>query len=437
MFSQLVDGTAARVAHSIAAAGRSAPVVRGVGGVLVVAAALLVPDEATLAQESDRPSLSFNAYGTLGLVYSTEEHADFVENPLRPDGPGHSETLSPDVDSRLGGQVAAHLAKGLDVVFQVVAEQTVEDDYTPHLEWAYVRYDLTPDLSVRAGRTPVEAFLVSEFRKVSYANTWVRPPVELYGMVPVFSGEGIDLSWRSEPGDWTNTLQVSYGRSEGDFPGGSAEASSVWGANNTLQRGALTLRVGAATGELDIDAFDPFMDAFRAFGPEGTALAEEYEVDATRYYFASAAAEYDPGPWFARGELGWGDFNSILGEKLAGYVSGGRRLGALTPYLTYSRVGALSRTSVEGLPLAGVPPERRESAAQLNSALNFVLQSTPIQQNLSLGARWDYRPGMALKLQLDLIDMLENSPGSFINTQPGFERGGSAQVVSLATGFVF
>jgi hypothetical protein len=42
-----------------------------------------------------------------------------------------------------------------------------------------------------------------------------------------------------------------------------------------------------------------------------------------------------------------------------------------------------------------------------------------------------------VKLQVDFIDALGESPGTFINRQPGFEPGGRSRVVSLATVFVF
>lgn len=412
--------------------------VAGAGTAAVLCAAtLLLGPAASTGQET--PELSFDGYGTLGLVYSTEGRADFVWNPFRPDGPGHSETVSPDVDSRLGGQVTLRVTPDLTAVVQAVAEQNHEDEYTPHLEWAYVQYAVDPQLTVRAGRRPISAFMVSEHRKVSYANPWMRPPVELYGLSPVFAGEGIDVNYRVQLGEWSNRVEVSYGRAEESFGGGSAEANHTWSLENVLQRAAFTGRLSFSTGflEMNVDGFESFFDAFRNFGPEGRAIADRYEVDDTPFESASAGVEYDPGPWFGMAEVGWADFNSALGEKLAGYATGGYRVGPLTPYASYSRVEALSETATAGLSLAGLPPELAQTAAQLNAGLNAFLRSTPIQQNLAVGARWDFTPGAALKAQVDFVDVLEESPGTFTNRQPGFEPGGSAQLLSLATVFVF
>lgn len=399
------------------------------------------------AQERSTPALSLHGFGTVGAVYSSEDLADFVWNPLQPSGPGHSGTLSPDVDSRLGLQLSAYLTPKLSAVVQVVAEQTYRDDYRPGLEWAYLDYAVTPELSFRAGRRPVSSFMVSEYRKVSYVNPWIRPPVEMYGLSPVANGESVEASYRIHQGEWTNTVQLGFGRSAGKFDTGfpdengsteaDTEAEAVWSISNTVERGSFTGRVAFARGRLNLDVFDPFFDIFRLFGPEGDAIADRYEVKDTPFHTLSVGAEYDPGPWFGIAEVAWADLNSVLGEKVAGYVTAGYRLGPVTPYATFSLVDAVSETTDDGLTVSAYPPEYQEDAAVMNFFLDFFLQGTPRQHNVAVGGRWEVRPGLALTAQVDFIDVFENSPGTFINQQPGWEPGGSAQLFSVAAAFVF
>lgn len=399
------------------------------------------------AQERSTPALSLNGFGTVGAVYSSDDRADFVWNPLQPNGPGHSETISPDVDSRLGLQLSAYLTPKLSAVVQVVAEQTYRDDYRPGLEWAYLDYAVTPELSFRAGRRPVSAFMVSEYRKVSYANPWIRPPVELYGLSPVANGEVVEASYRIHRGDWTNTVQLGFGRSRGKFDTGfedengsteaDARAEAVWSISNTVQRGSFTGRASFARGRLNLDVFDPFFDIFRLFGPEGDAIADRYEVKDTPFHTLAVGAEYDPGPWFGIAEVAWADLNSVLGEKVAGYVTAGYRLGPVTPFATFSLVDAVSETTDDGLTVSAYPPEWQEGAEAMNFFLDFFLQATPRQHNVAVGSRWEVRPGLALTAQVDFIDVFENSPGTFIHQQPGWEPGGSAQLFSVAAAFVF
>jgi hypothetical protein len=399
-----------------------------------------VAEAAAAPAEPVERRFSFDAFGTLGLVYSTEDRADFLVSTVRPDGPGHSESASPDPDSVLAGQMTYRVTKKLSAVVQAVAEQDADDDYDPDLEWAYLSFEPTPDLRLRAGRLVLPGFMVSEYRKVSYANPWVRPPVELYQFLPVFTIDGVDVSYRIHQGAWTSTYGLNLGRSEEEFPRGfgSAEAERAWNLNAKLQRGGFTARVAVASAALDIDALDPLFDGFRGFGPEGVAIAERFEVDETRFRFATGGLEYDPGDWFVIAEIGWLDTRSVLGEKIAGYVTAGRRFGALTSYATYSRSDLLSDTSHPGLPLDGLPESLVPVAAGLNAGLDELSRSVSAEQgNHSVGGRRDFATGKAQNLQVDFNDVREDSDGTFGNIQPGFERGGSAEVLSLATVFVF
>lgn len=405
----------------------------------LLALLVLRPPHAAAQDEEGVSRLSFDVFGTLGLVYSSEDQADFVVDPTRPDGPGRSERASLDPDSVFGGQATLRATDKLTAVVQVVTHQRPDDDYDPELEWAYLSYRPTPDLTVRAGRLALPAFMVSEYRKVSYANTWIRPPIELYGMIPVFTVDGIDVSYRVHAGDWTDTFGLNFGQSETDLPRGlgTGAAERSWNLNATFQRGGFTGRFAVAGADLSFDVFDPLFEGFRAFGPAGVAIAERFEIDDTPFRFASGGAEYDSGGWFSMAEIGWLDFQSALGERIGGYVTGGYRLGPVTPYATFSRTERLNDSSHPGLPLAGLPPALAPIAAGLNAALNNLLSGAPEQQSFALGGRWDATTGIALKLQVDFIDLLGESGGTFSNRQPGFEPGGSAQVVSLATVFVF
>jgi hypothetical protein len=398
---------------------------------------LIIFAPAASAQDLFAPRLSFDGFGTVGLVYSTEDQADFVESTMRAEGAGYSAPVDASVDSRIAGQLTLDLGERVTAVLQLIAEQTASGNYTPSAEWANLRYSFTPDFSVRGGRIVLPAFLVSDSRKVSYANPWVRPPVEVYGMVPIYSWDGVDASYQRRLGEWTSGVNAGFGRSETDTPDGSIDAERVWTVSSTLHRGNLTGRVGITGAAVTVDDMAPLFEGFRAFGPEGEAIADRFEVDDTPFRFVTTAVEYDPGTWFTIVEGGWMNSRSAVGERLAGYITGGYRWGVVTPYATFARTKALSETSVAGLSLTGLPAEYAQAAAQLNAGLNSILANSPVQQNLAIGGRWDFMPGVALKAQIDFIDQLGESSGTFINFQPNFAPGGSSQVLSVATAFVF
>jgi len=384
------------------------------------------------------PSMfSFSGFGTLGVVHSSEDRADFTSSLLQPKGAGYSREWSPQVDSRIGAQVTAALAPQLSAIVQAISEQNYDDTYTPHVEWANIKYQFTADASVRLGRIALPIFMVSDTLKVGYSNPWVRPPVEIYGLVPISNSDGVDGSYRMHLGDVVNTLVGTYGRSHLRTPGyGAVDARQVSVISDTAEYGAATLRVSYMRSRLNVDFAAPLIDAFRQFGPQGESLADKYGGNNVRAWFLGVGGMYDPGSWFATAEWGRAQVHSIVGKTNAWYVSGGYRVAAFTPYLTYARIGAVGDTSDPGLTVSALPPSLAAPATVLNATLNAVLALRPVQKTVSLGLRWDFMKNIDLKLQYDRIRLGAGSPGWLVNAQPDFRPGGGVNVVSLAIDFV-
>lgn len=385
------------------------------------------------AHGDDTPRLLFNGFGTVGVVHSDEGQADFSSDIFTPKGAGHSNDWSARVDSRLGLQLTAEVTPRLSGIVQVVSEQRYDGTYKPELEWANVSFDVTPDFIVRAGRMVQSTFMASEFRKVGYATPWVRPPLEVYRMIPVTHFDGIDASYRSRFGEVTHTLRGTYGQADARFTGGTAEARQAWGVANTLEWGDTTLFGSYGEYRLTIEALDPFFDLFRWFGPEGDAIADRYDINDKHFDIVTLGARYDPGDWFVMGEWARADGQSMIGDLRGWYVTGGYRIGAVTPYVTVARANVASNTSDPGLSAGAWSP----AAAGLNEALNYLLEASARQRSLSLGARWDFARNMALKVQYDHIDIDSGSQGVLINHQPEFESGGTVNLFSLTLDFVF
>jgi hypothetical protein len=392
-----------------------------------------------LADESGMPKFSFSGFGTLGAVHSSEDQADFAAGNLRPSGAGHSHAWSAAVDSRIGAQVSALFSPQFSAVVQVISEQRYDNSYAPTVEWANLKYQFTPDFNVRAGRIVLPAFLVSEHRKVGYANPWVRPPVEVYSLVPISSSDGVDASYRVTAGEFTSTFQGSYGSNETKLPngGGTAKAKDAWGITYTAEVGDVTAHVSYHRANLTLASYKPLFDAFRQFGAEGVAIAERYDVQDKPFAFIGIGATYNPGRWFAMGEWGSTDSHSVLGKRSAWYISSGYRFGRFTPYVTFAQAKADSNTSDPGLTVAALPPFLQGTAAGLNAALNSALGTIAVQKTVSIGGRWDFAQNTALKLQFDHTRLGAGSAGTLINLQPGFQPGGKFTVFSAAIDFVF
>jgi hypothetical protein len=382
---------------------------------------------------------SFSGFGTGGVVHSSEDSADFTSSSLKPTGAGYSHQWSTDVDTRIGGQVNAHFTSQLSAMVQVVSEQLYDNTYRPRVEWANLKYQLTPEFSIRVGRIVLPTFLLSDSRKVGYANPWVRTPVEIYTLVPVTNSDGVDASYRLRIGDFVHTVSGSYGGTNVNLTaGGQANVRHAWVISETAEYGAATAHISfsQASFNVNLSAVNALFAAFRQFGPQGNALAEEYEPDDKVARFIALGAMYDPGEWFVMGEWGRRDLHSVFGSSTAWYASGGYRVAQFTPYLTYAEVAANSNTSDPGLTVSALPAYLAGPATALNAGLNAVLGSIATQKTISVGMRWDFMKNLDLKLQADHTRLGAGSAGTLINLQPDFQPGGTVNLFSVTIDFV-
>jgi hypothetical protein len=394
----------------------------------------------TAAGAADVDIFEFDAFGTLGVVHSSEQEADFTRNILMPYGAGASQRWSPKVDSVLGGQVTAHFTSRFSALVQVVSEQRYDDSYNPRIEWANLKYEITPDLAVAVGRIVSPIFTLADTRRVSYAHPWMRPPQEVYELYPVTSNDGVNLHWRSRLGETTHTLEVAYGRSDTRYSrngsSGEAQGRKQFLLRSTLERGALSGSVGYGSSDLTLPAFRPLFDAFRQFGPQGEAIADRWSTDRRSSGYIVAGVNYDPGRWFALAEWAHVKVNGIVGDHWGWYASAGFRYGSLTPYATWARTRPSRQRSEPGLDVSTLPPEAVPAATALNAQLNALLANIPDQTTFSAGVRWDFARNLCGKLQYDYIDLAAGNAGTLTNFQPGFRPGGKVSLFGLSVSFV-
>ncbi len=404
---------------------------------IAITGTLLLHGPAHAGHQGQDGGWTFGGFGTLSAVHSSEKQADYSANPLNPGTAGATHDWSFGVDSRIGSQLSYN-GSHWSAVLQVVAERNLTHAWKPVVEWANVQYQATPELSLRFGRIALPLFLSGDYRKASYALPWVRTPVELYGALPISNSDGVDASYRWTAGAVKNTTQVLFGRTKVLLSDTThAHAHQLAGVSNTSTVGALTVRATALQGELEMQLAQDLWAALRQFGPQGDSLARRYEPDRKRASVLSIGASYDPGNWFLMGEVGRIDARSFLGDKTAGYVSGGYRLGAFTPYATLSRVAANTPTRIDGLDLSQLPAPYAPAARRLNAELNGLLSMIAVQDSASAGLRWDAGSNAAFKLQYDHVRPRGGSSGTLGNLQPGYVYGHRFGVVSASLDFVF
>lgn len=408
----------------------------------ITAAALLACGAAWSQSPADNsPSFSIKGFGTVGLTHATVKQADVLPNGLVEHGAGYTDDWSYKVDTRFGVQLDARLNNEISGLLQVTSEQRYDGSFRPEVEWASIKYQPTSAFSVQAGRLVLSSFLVSDHRLVGYANHWVRPPMEVYNLIPITNIDGVSARYRARFGDTSNTTQLSFGDFKRKGPDGIVlRTSNGWNITNTTEFGSLTFNASYQQGRLNVEypemarlfagyrnaAFVPFI------GNAGQALADKYDPSNRKVTFAGVGASYDPGNWFVMGEWGHLNMRSILGERKGWYVSSGYRTGSLTPYAIYSQSRTLTATRDSSVP--SLSPQ----LAELNAGLNtFLATLSSAQKSAAVGVRWDFTKKAAFKAQFDHVRPAAGSYGELRNIQTGYPTGQSYNMFSVTLDFLF
>ncbi len=111
-----------------------------------------------------------------------------------------------EVDSRLmdnvlGIQVSAFPYESLTATVQLVGK-SAQDNFNIDASWAFIKYQINPNYSVKVGKMVLPTFLASDYLEIGYAYPWARPPMEMYLQVPMKEYNGLDLSKTKDISWW-------------------------------------------------------------------------------------------------------------------------------------------------------------------------------------------------------------------------------------------
>ncbi len=399
--------------------------------------------------------LRLSGFGTVGVT-NTRATQPFGFRRDMSQTPNDGGTRA-DSDTRLGLQANYTINQEIELVGQLLLRRRVpQSPASDSLEWAFAAYRPTPDLVVRAGRMGPDTFLLSDYRSVGFAYPWVRPNAEVYGGLPVFSIEGVDITktWNLADARWRGRLfgGQSYTRttSVDDAPSLKAKFGSLFIASLSRESGGLLLRAAFARANLDIGD-QPWKTTLRqglaqvsalpipSIAAEANQLSDGLGPNATVATYFALGASYEKGDWLASAEAV--RMRSGMGSALldSAYISVGHRFGAATVF------GMIGNAHAPGKPpdtpqWAGqlapiVGPAAAANIQALGSAAAYAAGAARIDQSsICGGIRWDIHPQVALKLQWDHFIIRRN--GSLIWGMRNLEPT-RANVVTTTLDFVF
>ncbi len=385
------------------------------------------------------PDYRLSGFATFGLVTSDHDSLGFRRDLTQEEGVAGGD-IDWKTDSLVGLQWQARWSPKFDATLQVVAKDRFKNTLENSIEWAFIRYRPVDGLDFRVGRLGSDLFMLSEYRQVGYAFPWVRPPTDYYGLMSLYHFDGVDVSKRFDLAGGTLNVKVFYGNSDEEYPVNDESGRSVRmdispaGLALNLEWQDWEWRYTYADVSINNNTASPLTDALQSvtpLWPEAGALAQEISTDGKSMIYHELGVAYDNNTWWAQAEATDLSSDSLLAPNSRHfYVSVGRRFG---PFSIFGLGGIAAQT--EDAPAISPPP----GAEQLAGAVSASIASIRLEQDsIGLGARWNFRPKMALKIQANRFDIDETGNSLWVMSGPRqFSDNQVSTVVSLSLDVLF
>ena len=422
----------------------------------LAAAVLLACMSAQADYTSPDGKFRMSGFGTIG--YSRASTDDVYFN-YKGQGGGSKKSGSLNPDSKIAVQGTYKITDTVSGTGQIMAKYDADGDYIPTFEWAFVKWQAMPSLSFRVGRMGAPFFMISDFRDVGYANTTVRPPLDVYAQVPVSNFEGVDATHQLSLGSVTLTSSALYGEANADyanalFSDGSPatpaqiKLKGLTGLNFLAELdNGLMLRLGHVRGKLTISSASsntikaglapviagtagPINAFFPTAASDAAALAATVTQADTDASFTGVGLSYDQNNIVVAAEYTKRRIDGgYVSDTTGWYTTIGYRFGAWLPYLGYGKV------KVDD-PNATVPAVNSPLTTAVNGVQATLNTQKVSQKTATVGVRWDAKPGLAIKAQYDHVTTGDLSNGR-MRAYTGFVKGKGVNLVTLAADFVF
>lgn len=319
---------------------------------------------------------------------------------------GYEEDLTFD-RSLLGLQVTGQVNEKVSATAQLIARKN--DSYEVNAEWAYLTWQTTDSIKLRAGRLRTPFYIYSDFLDVGYTYGWITPPQEVY-YLPFNNVDGIDLYATQTLGIFDTSVQVYFGSFDDEFNLDGvitdAKTRNQMGIAATLGKDWWNIRAAYHEADLSVDVTGAVLMPGVTLGQfigsipaPFSFVAPRILVEEDKATFAQIGFTIDTGRFVAAAEhVEFEPENSMLAKNVREYVMLGVRTGDWLFHATAAQSKDEAVNLVAGIPVA-------QQTAPLIGTLNAIAAAQADERDvISLGTRWDVASGVALKLQIDDVD---------------------------------
>ncbi|MBV6322269.1 porin [Duganella violaceipulchra] len=377
-------------------------------------------------------NLTISGFGTLGVAKSNTDQAQFARYN-QAEGVGDKAKIG--LDTNLGLQATYKINDWLSGTAQILTRKNTSPTFTTDLTWAFLKARINDEVSVRVGRVVLPTFLISDYQNVGYANTMMRPPIEMYGQAPIENVDGADVNFQRAFGDFNFTTQAFAGVSRGKLfvPTGAGSVATyrapAVGISFTGEYGPFLVRVAHARADMKINDLAPINTLTGTLNQFGfKQLASDLGLsEGKKIAFTSIGGTMDWHNIVVQTEYAQRRAKEAvyIPDTNAWYTMVGYRVGKVLPYYAHA--------SYKDAGASVTPPAALPKNSPLGAAVYGLLPS-PEQTSDLIGVRWDFAKSLALKVQVDRVKP-KTKAGSLIFVKPGFNN--NVTVVAAALDFVF
>ncbi len=356
------------------------------------------------AQSMGSGDLTIGGFGTLGIARTNTDAAQFVRYNQ---AEGVTTDFKVGTDSNLGLQATYKFSPDMSGTVQVLTRKNTSPTFTTELTWAFLKAKLNDDFSVRGGRIVIPVFMISDYQNVGFANTMIRPPIELYGQAPLESADGADVTYQHSYGDTTVTAQAILARATGKLfvaAGGGSVAhykAPLAAISVAVENGPFSARIAQLSTNIGADDFTVLNSLTGTLTGAGFGqLAKDMTlVGGKRINFTALGTALDYNNFVVQTEYGMRRAKEpvYIADTDAWYLMAGYRIGKVLPYYAHasSSQGDRSVKLPAGFPTAGA----------LYTAVNTSFLTANLQKTDIIGVRWDFAKSLAFKAQVDRVNV--------------------------------
>lgn len=377
-----------------------------------------------------------SGHATLGAVYTDDDDVHFYRDMSQRNS--DFDNLTYEADSRFGLRLNYRPHGVVGAELQTFSHYGLSNEFQTNLFAALVRVNIGNDWQIRAGIVPVESFYHADSLHVGFSYPWARPAPEMYNFNIVSNYRGISVQKRFRfDADYLQARLFGgiFGDQISDHPddeyaGGD---SDIYGLGLNYVNGTLTLSFGFTEFRLDDETAYQTKNNLFLYLPDGIELSADlthFLVDALTenksLQYTYVGISKDTGPWRFDAAAGTTDGGYLaFNGNYSFFISTGYRIAQWTPYV---RVAYVHNDGPSRLAVA-MPAVIRDQI------LASSKQAQANQTNVAIGARFDFAPQAALKIQYNYIRNPDNPTYMWRNEQPEWD--GTTNQFSLALDVLF